>query len=200
MRSAMALVVVLGASLLGFAALTDGFRVLTSEGARRLAVARHPVPVPPALLRSGAALPDALAADGRVVLVDFIYTRCQSLCTALGADYQQLQREITARGLQDRVRLLSLSFDPARDTPPVLDAYLGALRANPQVWRADSIPRSGQLSAVLDAFGIEVIGDGRGDFAHNAAIHVVSADGRLRAIFDPGRWREALADALRRAP
>jgi protein SCO1/2 len=64
------------------------------------------------------------------------------------------------------------------------------------VWQATSIPDPAQLDAVLAAFGIVVLPDGRGDFVHNAAIHVVDARGRLRRVVDPGRWQVALAAAL----
>ncbi|WP_374473446.1 SCO family protein [Arenimonas sp.] len=182
-----------------FAALwsaTEGFRVLTSESARRLEVARDPLPLPGARLADGRELRAALRDDGRVVLVDFIYTQCESLCTALGTDYQQLQREILRRGLGGRVRLLSLSFDPGRDSPQVLARHQARLGADPTLWQASTVPDPAQRARLLAAFGIVVVPDGRGDFVHNAAIHVVDAQGRLRGIHDLGRWQSALADAL----
>lgn len=179
---------------------TMGFRVLTSESARRLAVAREPRELPQARLADGHRFAETLRADGRVVLVDFIYTRCESLCTALGTDYQQLQREITRRGLGDRVRLLSLSFDPTRDDAATLALHQQRLRADPAIWQASTVPDPEELGRLLDAVGIVVLPDGRGDFVHNAAIHVVGPDGRLRGIHDLGRWRAALRDALRAPP
>ena len=37
---------------------------------------------------------------------------------------------------------------------------------------------------ILRSFGIVVIPDGRGDFQHNAAVHVVNGDGRLARVLD----------------
>lgn len=195
-RSLAALAAIAFAALAATWTATLGFRVLTSEAARRLDVARQPLTLPSARLADGRELAAAIRDDGRVVLVDFIYTQCESLCTALGTDYQQLQREIQRRGLGDRVRLLSLSFDPDRDDAATLARHQARLRADPALWQASTIPDPAQRARLLAAFGIVVVPDGRGDFVHNAAIHVVDSQGRLRGIHDLGRWRSALADAL----
>lgn len=195
-RTLAALAVIAVAALVAFWTATSGFRVLTSESARRLSVSRQPLVLPSARLADGRELTAAIRDDGRVVLVDFIYTQCESLCTALGTDYQQLQREIQRRGLGDRVRLLSLSFDPDRDDAATLARHQARLRADPALWQASTVPDAAQRARLLAAFGIVVVPDGRGDFVHNAAIHVVDAQGRLRGIHDPGRWSLALADAL----
>lgn len=195
-RTLAALAVIAVAALAAFWTATSGFRVLTSESARRLSVSRQPLVLPSARLAGGRELTAAIRDDGRVVLVDFIYTQCESLCTALGTDYQQLQREIQRRGLGDRVRLLSLSFDPDRDDAATLARHQARLRADPGLWQASTVPDPAQRARLLAAFGIVVVPDGRGDFVHNAAIHVVDAQGRLRGIHDPGRWPSALADAL----
>lgn len=202
MRTAIALLLVVVLGVLAIAGITHSFRVVTSEGARRLVVAEHPQMLPDATMRyadsSHATLHDALAGDGRIVLVDFIYTRCESICLALGNEFQQLQRRILAAGLQDRIHLLSISFDPAHDTPAVLARYSERLGADPAVWRFAS-PDAAALAPLLNAFGIVVIDDGYGGFVHNAAIHLVQADGRLARIFDAGANRQALHMATRLA-
>ncbi len=197
LKTPAALALILGAALAALALVTDGFRVVTSESARRLAVARDPLPLPVAHLADGSELGTDIRADGRVVLLDFIYTHCESLCTALGTNYQQLQREIRQRRLGREVRLLSLSFDPERDDPATLAHYARSLGADPALWQVDTIPDPAERAALLAAVGIVVVPDGHGDFVHNAAIHVVDGDGRLRRIHDLGAWRAALADASR---
>lgn len=198
--SLLALAVVALAGIAAFAWASSGFRVVTSETARRLAVAAEPLEIDDArLIGPGTPLHELrreLAADGRVALVDFIYTRCTTLCTTLGNEYQQLQREIAAQAVSDRVRLLSISFDPRHDTPEALAAYARRLRADSAVWRFATIDDASQLTHTLETFGIVVIDDEMGGYVHNAAIHVVTPDGRLHRIRDLGQWRQALADAL----
>lgn len=198
LAAALACVLGLGA----ISAKTDGFTVLTSEAARRADIAREPKALPDAMLVDerglGAGLLERLRRDGRVAVVNFIYTRCVSLCTAMGTEYQRLQSEILQRGLADRVRLLSISFDPA-DTPERLERYARGMGVEPAVWSFATAAEPAQLRALLDAFGIVVIPAPLGQYEHNAAYHVVSAQGRLERIVDLGET-ERLLDALRQPP
>ena len=204
MRSLVASVILLMVALAAFAAATDGFQVATSESARRLQVLRSPSPLPDAALGFAdgrrTRLHADLAADGRIVVLDFIYTRCETLCTALGSDFQRLQREIRARGLENRVRLLSLSFDPVHDTPPVLAERARWLRADSALWQFASVPDARELQDLLRAAGIVVIADGLGGYVHNAALHVVAPDARLVRIRDLGEVDQVLHDAARATP
>jgi len=175
---------------LGIAALyqqTDGFTVLTSESARRISVARHPEKIPdaPLNLASGQVNPllDELRSDGRVAIVNFIYTRCITICLAMGSEFQQLQHAIQKKGLSDRIRLLSISFDPA-DTPAQLGHYARAMHANPAIWQFVGVAGDREREALLKSFGIVVVPAPLGQFVHNAAYHVVTADGRLVRIID----------------
>lgn len=202
MRTAVtcALIVLLG--LAAFSEVSAGFRVVTSEAARRLDVREHAPEIPDAMLvGSGApaySLRGDLARDGRIALVDFIYTRCESVCSVLGTEFQQLQQEIRKQGLQDRVRLISISFDPA-DDGDTLARYADRMHADGSVWRFASVADSQALRPLLDAFGIVVVPDGIGGFVHNAAIHTVGPGGRLTRIDDLGEARIALRSALARA-
>ena len=200
MRTIAAAVLLTALAFAAFADMTDGFRVVTSESARRLAVVSRPAGIADAALVDSTetvrSLHGDLAGDGRVAIVDFIYTRCESICTVLGSEFQQLQREIVAQGVQDRVRLLTISFDPAHDRPQALARYARQLAAEPSVWRFATAADERELAPLLASFGIVVIPDGLGGYVHNAALHVVTADGRLARILDPGEFRQALHDAV----
>ena len=185
--------------------LTEGFEVFTAEGARRRAVATVPVPAPQATLLgvgldgitgiTGQSLHGLLAAPGRVTLVSFIYTRCPTVCKALGSSFQQLQAELSAPALHSGIRLLSISFDPAHDDVAQLHRYATLWRADPQRWAVATVPDATQLQALLDAWQVVVIPDGLGGYEHNAALLVVDAGGRLVRIFDDSDSAAALAFA-----
>src|SRR5262245_59505228 len=108
MRTLLASVAVVLCALAAFAGATDGYRALTSEQARRLDVAEHALHVPDAqvidALGREQPLSAMLANDGRIALVDFVYTRCNGLCAILGVEFQQVQSAILAQGLAGRVR------------------------------------------------------------------------------------------------
>ena len=59
--------------------------------------------------------------DGRIWVVDFVYTRCRTYCPVLTTRMKQLRAQLAE--LRDRVGFLSISVDPEHDTPQVLARY-----------------------------------------------------------------------------
>jgi protein SCO1/2 len=163
---------------------TDGLRALTAESARRLEVASAPVAVPPIRLElaTGETMRFADLAGG-FVFVDFIYTRCPTLCVSLGTNFARLQ-DALRRTERNDVRLLSISFDPEYDTPEALRAYGETYGADMRLWSLARVTDGVELKRLLAAFGIVVIQDEAGGFTHNAAIHLVDRHGRLIRIYD----------------
>jgi protein SCO1/2 len=194
MAAALLLVLALGVGAIY--RVTDGFRIVTSEESRRLSIAERPRPIPDIAIRfengGAASLAQALRADGRTTIVNFIYTRCNAVCSVMGTEFQQLQQALAANGLAHRVRLLSISFDP-RDTPEQLARYARSMRAQPAVWQFASVPDARERQAVLNAFGITVISAPLGEFEHNAAYHLVTPDALLSQIVDYGQPDALLA-------
>lgn len=180
--------------------LTHDWQAWTTEGARRLAVARQPVATPAVAVEGaegGTRELRGLVANGRdVTIVEFFYTRCETICLSLGNAFQQMQATLQAARQADpaaaRVRLLSISFDAARDTPRDLHAYAARMRADASVWRFVRVPDAAATQRLLDAFQVVVVPDGRGDFVHNAALLVVHRDGRLLRAFDLAEQQMAL--------
>ncbi len=199
LRTFLSCVVVVLAGYAGAAWLTHDFQVWTAEGARRLEVALAPVPVPPVTVEGPAVapqpLPQWLADRQSVVIVDFIYTRCETVCLSLGGVFQQMQAALQAdRSSGDsapRVQLVSISFDP-RDSTRDLQAYADRMKADPQLWRFARLADAGQLQRLLADFQVVVVPNGRGDFEHNAALLVVDQRGRLVRIFDLAEQQLAL--------
>jgi protein SCO1/2 len=186
-RWIVALALALAAGLGSLYGLTDGFAVLTAEDARRQDVAQHPraIPATAVLAEDGRVLDlrQDLRRDGRVAIINFFYTRCLSLCLAQGSLTERLQQAIEARGLQDRIRLISISFD-ARDRAPDLTRYAARMGAESGVWQFRSFTQAAQRDAALALFGITVVPAPLGEFEHNAAFHIVTPDGRLARILD----------------
>lgn len=203
MRSVVALLVVLLGSVSALAWATSGYSALTSEQARRNAVARQPVTVPQAHLSLDDAtdirLSSFVANRSRSTLVTFVYTRCTTICVVIGYEFKQLQEQIVRRGLSDKVQLLSISFDPEHDTSEELAEYARRMHADPFIWRIATVRDERDLRKLLDAFGIVVIRDELGGFQHNAALHVVDPNGQLTEILDLAQPDRALERALVKA-
>src|SRR3546814_12987676 len=83
------------ASVVVLAELTDGLQAFTTQAALRLAVQSRPLPVPAAVpLETGrGSMLDLADLRGRWVLVDFIYTRCPTLCQVMGTQFARRSEE-----------------------------------------------------------------------------------------------------------
>ena len=180
-RTLIATLAVLTAGVLAFAGLTRGFTVITAESARRQAVAAAPIAVPELIGfdQQGKRRRVFDTADHRVVIVDFIYTRCTSLCSALGSSYQQLQSAIEAQHLEHEIGLVTVSFDPAHDTQAVIREYGQSLGAKPDIWTLLTPLDPDALRRSLKVYGVVATPAPQGQFVHNAAFHVLGRRGRL---------------------
>lgn len=187
---------VLIASLLVLLQATGGGQSFTTETLRRQHISQQAEQIPAFDVTLGngqrTTLHALLAPGGKVWLVDFVYIRCQTLCLSLGSIYQQLQAQIEARGLQDQVGLLSISFDPAHDSPAALADYARRMSMNSRVWQIATLSNWQDRRRLLDAFGIMVLPAPLGEFEHNAALHVVTSNAMLTRIVDYADYKAAL--------
>lgn len=140
----------------------------------------------------------AQAARGKVLIVDFVFTRCATVCLSLGTAFQQMQAQLTGpaqRSDAPGIELLSVSFDTAHDGPEALQAYALRHRADPARW-AVAVPSSAAGNqALLRALGVVVIPDGAGGYTHNAGLHVIDVSGRLAGLYELDEWPRALDHA-----
>jgi len=193
MRNTISTFLVLCLGSVGLWAGTDGLRAFTSEQARRLAVHKAPRPLPQAVLQDQDGRNFSLDEyRGKKLLVDFVYTRCQSICGVLGAGFQRLSRDLP---LAPDAKLLSISFDPQADTPAALKRYAERYHADAKVWRLARPQDEATLAALLRTFEVVVVPDAFGEFQHNAALHLVDESGRLTRIFGYDELERA-AEAL----
>jgi protein SCO1/2 len=140
------------------------------------------------------------ALRGKVVVADFVYTRCRDICPMLSARMHDLQERLRQEGLLgSQVLLLSFTVDPAIDTPAVLRAYGARFRADPEVWRFLSGPEQTLVPLIVDDFhlGREVLppkpGEQQGSGAdpntayeimHGGRFVLIDPQGRIRAYYD----------------
>lgn len=142
---------------------------------------------------------------GRLTAVTFVFTRCPmpEFCPLMVKRFQQLQREVEREPELRDVRLVSVTLDPAFDTPTVLDAYAKAMGANPERWRfVTGEPPA--VARLTKAFSIHVEQNGV-LLDHTLATAVVDADGRVAEIWRGNGWKvsellDVLHQEARRAP
>lgn len=66
----------------------------------------------------------------KIVVVDFVYTSCTTVCPLASAMFAELQSQLGDR-LGSEVALVTITVDPVRDTPAQLKAYAAKFQAKP---------------------------------------------------------------------
>lgn len=198
-RGAVLAVLLLVAGVWGLAQATDDFQAFTAQSARALEVQARARPVPDAGFedQTGARWAfDDLA--GKWVVVDFMYTRCTTLCSVMGSKFAQLQQQLADPIAAGQVRLLSISFDPRHDAPLELAGYLKRFGQRTSDWSAVRPTTGPMLAALQRTFGITVIPDGMGGYTHNDGFGIVDPTGRLVDIASDGSSSQAVTKLVER--
>ncbi|WP_301173024.1 SCO family protein [Brevibacillus nitrificans] len=120
---------------------------------------------------------------GKVRLVEFMFTNCPDICPATTYNMSKLQDQLKEKGLfGDKVEFVSITFDPDFDTPEVLQAYAEKFKADQSGWkflRGDAQA----IEKVTKDFGIAVMKQPDGSFAHTARMFLVDEDGNMRRAY-----------------
>lgn len=123
--------------------------------------------------------------EGKVLVVDFFFTRCTSICPRMSVQMQQLQLQLDEPKYKD-VLFLSHTVDPEHDTPDVLKAYATRLEADPHRWKfltgaAPDIYRQGNLGYLLSAGADSSAAE---DFVHSPQFVLVDKRHHIRGMYD----------------
>lgn len=174
-------------TILGVATLwtgTDGGQAFTAEEARRLEIRATPRQVPEWILENQDG--DAFRLQDwheKFIVVDFIYTSCLTVCLSLSSDMRKLQQTFAPLVQADKLRFLSISFDPEKDTPQRLKEHFSRFAADFSSWTAARPTSAAQNKTILDFFKVIVIPDEYGGYIHSAGYHIIAPSGELIAIF-----------------
>jgi len=151
-----------------------------------------PAPDGPVLDREGRRRPLARFTAGKITLLGFIYTSCADprgcpLTTQVFHTVRHLVSEDP--DLRARVRLVSLSFDPRRDTPAMMRRYAAEVPENGVEWAFLTTERPRTLIPLLDGFGqdvrveLDAYGRPAGPLAHVLKVFLIDARGVVREIY-----------------
>jgi protein SCO1/2 len=123
---------------------------------------------------------------GKVVVVFFGYTHCPDVCPTTLAELAETMKRLGADA--DRVQVLFVTVDPARDTPEVLAQYMPAFDKRFLALRGDA----DQLAATAKAFKViyqKQPGTTPGNYTmdHSAGTYIYDPQGRLRLYVSYGQ-------------
>ncbi|MDE2573593.1 MAG: SCO family protein [bacterium] len=114
---------------------------------------------------------------GRPVILTFVATRCTDACPIANATFQRLQGRL--RAARADALLLTVTLDPAYDTPFVMSREARMMGADPRTWRMASGTAS-NVRAVMRAFDVVTQVDRSGvPDVHSTLIYILDRRGRL---------------------
>lgn len=134
---------------------------------------------------------------GKALAITFIYAQCPlpEFCIKMSRNFSDLANQLnTDAELKDKIRLLSISFDPERDTPEKLRSYgIGYLGkgAEPDftVWQL-AVGQDAEVRKMADFFGLRYEADqnDKTQFNHSLRTAVIAPDGKVAKIFAGNEW------------
>jgi protein SCO1/2 len=135
---------------------------------------------------------------GKVLLVTFIYTRCPlpDFCIRMSRNFATIEHALAANPqLYNKTHLLSVSFDPAYDTPKVLRSYGGAYVGEPAGetfahWDFAAPPPS-ELDAVEQFFDVGVSPGSDNTLTHSLSTVVIAPSGKIFRSYPSNDWSPA---------
>jgi cytochrome oxidase Cu insertion factor (SCO1/SenC/PrrC family) len=124
---------------------------------------------------------------GQVWVADFFFTHCASTCPMMSARFESLAQQIDP----ERVRLVSFSVDPERDTPERLAEYAERFDVAPGRWLFLTGDKPQIRALVRDGFHLGVSEPSPEDLAagaeavlHSTRFVLVDPEGRIRGYYD----------------
>jgi protein SCO1/2 len=136
---------------------------------------------------------------GKAVVVTFIYTKCPmpTFCPLMDRHFATIQAKLKEKKNDLDVQLLSVSFDPATDTPPVLKQHAQTLAADPKIWSFVTGDRD-DIDQWASRFGVSVARamNDPGNITHNLRTALVDRQGNLVQTYTGNEWtpEQVLAD------
>ena len=139
------------------------------------------------------------AFKGSTLVVTFIYTRCPlpTFCPLMDRHFATIQTTLKDDPALGNVHLVSISFDPIADTPPVLKQHARTLEADLRRWTFLTGTRD-DVDQFAARFGVSVSRalNNPLDITHTLRTAIVDDGGRLVKVYVGNEWtpEQVLAD------
>ena len=158
-------------------AQTDGLHALTSDALPAVAARSHPALQGRLRSADGAPL-EGLPGAGSLRVVEIVYARCRTTCSAQGAALARIFRAFAPQIDSGSLSLVSLSVDP-NDCPGYLERRLLAFGGQRHGWIGVCVRDRSDLESLYRSAGVVAIRDRSGEMRHTAGMFVVSRSGRI---------------------
>jgi protein SCO1/2 len=128
---------------------------------------------------------------GKVIVADFFFTRCPSICPRLTRNMKRLQDALKLKDDMKRVdtsfvQFLSFSVDPQRDSVAALKKYADRYGVNQDVWWLLTGPKKRIYDFALEELklGLQDGGEADSSFIHSQKMVLLDKDRVVRGYYD----------------
>jgi protein SCO1/2 len=121
--------------------------------------------------------------EKKVFVANFIFTSCKGVCKKMSSQMVRVQQ---AFAKQPKVKILSFTVDPARDSVGALQQYAARYGANANQWLFLTGPKQDIYQLAITGFKLPVmeVTTGLPDFIHSEKFMLVDARRHVRGIYD----------------
>jgi protein SCO1/2 len=143
---------------------------------------------------------------GKALLVTFIYTRCplSDYCPRMSRNFAAIDKSLQSDpAIYRKTHLLSISFDPAYDSPAVLRSYGEAYTGNYTKEKFEhwdfAAPSKTDLPKLLEFFDVGATPGENHTFTHSLSTAVIAPDGKVAQWYPTNDWKpEDVLNALKK--
>lgn len=141
---------------------------------------------------------------GKALLITFIYTRCPlpEYCTLMSTNFAEVDRQLQQPAdVYNKTHLLSISIDPAYDTPQVLRSYGAAHtgRYQQETFAHWEFASGEKVKEMAQFFGLKYFGE-NDQITHGLKTVIVKPDGKVAKVYTGNEWKpEEVVNELKRA-
>jgi protein SCO1/2 len=135
---------------------------------------------------------------GKALLVTFIYTRCplSDYCPRMSRNFASIDKSLQSDpALYSKTHLLSISFDPAYDSPGVMRSYGEAYTGNYTKEKFEhwdfAAPAKADLPKLLEFFDVGATPGENHTITHSLSTAIIAPDGRIAQWYPTNDWSPA---------
>lgn len=132
--------------------------------------------------------------DKKLKLVEFIYTNCPDICPTTTQKMVQLKNDLEKSNVYGkRIKFVTITIDPFRDTPEVLQKYMNAFEIpNTDNWifltgdQEDIKADQKKIREVAESLQFQYKDPGNGQFVHTSFTYLIDENNKYISKFPMG--------------
>lgn len=124
---------------------------------------------------------------GKVMLVGYVYTNCPDICPMITYNMRDVQERM---GDHEDFLLISVSFDPERDTPNILSRYAKNFKLNEENWRLLT-GDSQEVRSLLEKLEVTTVKTPTRFSENNDPIYFIDHTDKVSLIDKEGKVRQS---------